>query len=94
MGKTRSVKSVGRYGQKYGATLRKRVLVIESKSAKGQKCPKCKSVDTLVRSAAGIWQCKFCNIKFAGGAFVAQTTLGRTMTPEEFKSAKATSTKQ
>jgi large subunit ribosomal protein L37Ae len=94
MGKTKSVKSSGRYAQRYGATLRKRVFVIESKSAKGQKCPKCKSVDTMQRSAVGIWQCKACGIKFAGGAYVAQTTLGRTMTPEEFKSTKASSTKQ
>lgn len=88
MGRTKSVKAVGRYGQKYGATLRKRVLVIESKE-KGQKCPKCKSVDTMQRSAVGIWQCKACGIKFAGGAYIAQTTLGKTMTPEEFKSTKA-----
>jgi large subunit ribosomal protein L37Ae len=93
MGRTKSVKSVGRYGQKYGATLRKRVLVIESKAAKGQKCPKCRSIDSLQRSAVGIWQCKVCGIKFAGGAYIAQTTLGRTMTPEELKSTKAASIK-
>jgi large subunit ribosomal protein L37Ae len=94
MGKTKSVKSSGRFQQRYGATLRKRVLAIESKAAKGQKCPRCKSMDTSKRIAVGIWQCKACGIKFAGGAFISQTTLGRTMTPEEFKNIKVTSAKQ
>lgn len=91
MGKTKSVKSSGRFGQRYGATLRKRVMVIESKAAVGQKCPRCKSLDTVKREVVGIWHCKACGIKFAGGAFISQTTLGRTMTPEEFKAAKVTS---
>jgi large subunit ribosomal protein L37Ae len=93
MGKTKSVKSSGRFAQRYGATLRKRVLVIESKAAKGQKCPRCKSLDTVERIAVGIWECKSCGIRFAGGAFIPQTTLGKTMTPEEFKGAKVTSPK-
>jgi large subunit ribosomal protein L37Ae len=94
MPKTKSVKSSGRYQQKYGATLRKRVLVIETKAAKGQRCLRCKSKNTLKRSATGIWHCTSCGIKFAGGAFIAQTTLGRTMTPEEFKNIKVTSKRQ
>lgn len=88
MGKTKSVKSSGRFAQRYGATPRKRVLAIESKARKGQRCPKCKSADTLSRIAAGIWECSSCGIKFAGGAFISQTTLGRTLTPEEMKSLK------
>ena len=94
MGKTKSVKSSGRFRQRYGATLRKRVLVIESKAAHGQKCPRCKSLDKISRVAVGIWKCSACGITFAGGAFIPQTTLGRTMTPEEFKNIKVTSTKQ
>lgn len=93
MGKTKSVKSTGRFGPKYGATLRKRVLTIEKKAEKGQRCPKCKSVNTLERMVTGIWECKSCGIKFAGGAYIAQTTLGKTITPEEFKSIKASSGK-
>ncbi len=93
MGKTKSVKSTGRFGPKYGATLRKRVLTIEKKAEKGQRCPKCKSMNTLARMVTGIWVCKSCGIKFAGGAYIAQMTLGKTMTPEEFKSTKATAGK-
>jgi large subunit ribosomal protein L37Ae len=89
MVKTRSVKSSGRFAQRYGATLRKRVLTIEKKTEKGQRCPRCKSVNTLHRMVTGIWACKSCGMKFAGGAYIAQTTLGKTMTPEEFKSSKA-----
>lgn len=93
MGKTKSVKSSGRFAQRYGATLRKRVLTIEKKAEKGQRCPRCKSVDTLNREVTGIWACKACGIKFAGGAYIAQTTLGKTMTPEEFRGSKAASRK-
>lgn len=85
MGKTKSVKSVGRFGPRYGATLRKRLLAIERKSEGGLRCPKCKTVDKLVRVSAGIWDCEACGIRFAGGAFVPQTTLGKTLTPEELK---------
>jgi len=94
MGKTKSVKSSGRFAQRYGATLRKRVLTIEKKAEKGQRCPRCKSLNTLHRMVTGIWACKSCGMKFAGGAYIAQTTLGKTMTPEEFKSAKAAPSKR
>jgi large subunit ribosomal protein L37Ae len=93
MVRTKSVKSSGRFAQRYGATLRKRVLTIEEKAEKGQRCPRCKSVNTLHRMVTGVWACKACGMKFAGGAYLAQTTLGKTMTPEEFKSAKVTSGK-
>ncbi|MBC7113116.1 MAG: 50S ribosomal protein L37ae [Candidatus Methanomethyliales bacterium] len=93
MGRTKSVGPVGRFGPRYGATPRKRVLAIELKK-KGQRCPKCKSLDTLKREAAGIWVCKSCGIKFAGGAYTAQTTLGKTLLPEELKAPKASSTKE
>lgn len=85
MAKTKSVKSAGRFGPRYGATLRKRLLAIEQKSEKGLRCPKCKSVDKLVRVAAGIWDCRACGVRFAGGAFVPQTTLGKTLSPDELK---------
>jgi large subunit ribosomal protein L37Ae len=88
--KTKSVKSSGRFMQRYGATLRKRTLTIEKKAEKGQRCPRCKSLNTLHRMVTGIWACKACGMKFAGGAYIAQTTLGKTMTPDEFKSTKVT----
>ncbi len=89
MAKTKSVKSSGRFAQRYGATPRKRVLTIETKAKKGQRCPKCRTMDAISRVAAGVWECKSCGVRFAGGAFVSQTTLGKTLTPEEFKSSKS-----
>lgn len=93
MGRTKAVGSAGRYGPKYGSTLRKRVLAIELK-AKEQRCPKCKSINTLKREAAGIWICKACGVKFAGGAYVAQTTLGKTLLPKELEALRHTQTKE
>ncbi|MGQ9759342.1 MAG: 50S ribosomal protein L37ae [Candidatus Methanomethylicaceae archaeon] len=93
MGRTKSVGPTGRYGPRYGSTPRKRTLAIELKT-KDQRCPKCKSLNTLKREAAGIWTCKACGIKFAGGAYVAQTTLGKTLLPEELKAFKHTPTEE
>lgn len=93
MARTKSVGPVGRYGPRYGATPRKRALAIELKK-RGQKCPKCKSIDTIKRESSGIWLCEACGIKFAGGAYIAQTTLGKTLLPEELKTIKGTSAKE
>jgi len=87
MGRTKIVGPAGSFGPRYGATIRKRYLAIKLK-ARNQKCPRCKSIDTLKREAAGIWICKFCGIKFAGGAYIAQTIMGKTLLPEELKELK------
>ena len=46
MPKTKKVGSTGRYGARYGSTIRKRVRQIEEKSKAVYKCPVC-SMKTL-----------------------------------------------
>ncbi|MCS7098062.1 MAG: 50S ribosomal protein L37ae [Candidatus Methanomethyliaceae archaeon] len=87
MGKTKFVGPAGSFGPRYGSTLRKRYVAIKLKS-KDQRCPKCKSINTLKRDAVGIWLCKFCGIEFAGGAYIAQTIMGKTLLPEELKALR------
>jgi large subunit ribosomal protein L37Ae len=68
MGHTKKVGTTGRFGPRYGSTIRKRVAEIESEQKAYHKCPNCET-RTLRRVAAGIWECKKCKMKYAGGAW-------------------------
>ncbi len=77
MGKTKKVKISGRFGSRYGATLRKRWNLIETKRHNHQtKCPRCETRGSIHRIAVGIWHCKKCNAKFTGGAYFIETPRG------------------
>jgi len=82
---TKVVGPAGRFGARYGMGVRKRVTLIEVKQRGIHKCPSCHSSVRLKRIAFGIWSCPKCGFTFAGGAWVPQTSLGRTLTPEELK---------
>ncbi|HLC55182.1 MAG TPA: 50S ribosomal protein L37ae [Candidatus Nanoarchaeia archaeon] len=58
----------GRFGARYGASLRRKVQEVEERLKAQKQCPDCKKM-TLRRIASGIWQCNKCEIKFAGGAY-------------------------
>ena len=64
--------SAGRFGCRYGRFVRKRVAEIEKVSRAAHKCPKC-DMQTVRREGTGIWGCRKCGYKFAGGAYVPQT---------------------
>ncbi|MEM5778730.1 MAG: 50S ribosomal protein L37ae [Candidatus Aenigmatarchaeota archaeon] len=65
---TKKVGITGKYGPRYGTKTKKVVLEIEEKRKKEKTCPYCER-HALKRIAAGIWYCKKCKIKFAGGAY-------------------------
>lgn len=62
------VGSTGRYGPRYGTKTKKMVLDIERRKQKEKTCPYCER-SALKRLAAGVWYCKKCKTKFAGGAY-------------------------
>ena len=68
----------GRFGTRYGATLRKRVKAIEEVQKLKHECPHCHS-HQVTRFSAGVWQCqkKSCGKKFTGGSYVPVTDPGR-----------------
>lgn len=82
---TKVVGPAGRYGARYGMGVRKRVTLIETMQRGIHKCPNCYSNVRLKRLAFGIWRCPKCGFTFAGGAWIPQTSLGRTLTPKELK---------
>ena len=66
MGRTKKVKSAGRFGTRYGRKIKQ--SIIRAEETKKHKCPSCLKM-TLKREAAGIWVCKKCSLKFAGKAY-------------------------
>ncbi len=65
---TKKVGSTGRFGARYGLTIKQRVLAIEKRQKAKYECPSCKK-NAVKRVAKGIWQCNKCNHKFTGKAF-------------------------
>lgn len=60
--------SAGRFGCRYGRFVRKRVCDIEKISGALHRCPKC-DMESVARKGTGIWECRKCGYKFAGGTY-------------------------
>jgi len=67
--KSKKSKSAGRFGARYGKTVRAKLVKVEVKQRVKQKCPFCEG--TAKRLSKGIWQCsrKKCGKKFASDTF-------------------------
>merc|ERR1711868_254820 len=70
--RTRKVGIVGKYGTRYGASLRKLAKKMEVSQHKRYQSPFCGST-SLKRTAVGIWECSRTNKKMAGGAWEPHT---------------------
>jgi large subunit ribosomal protein L37Ae len=64
--------SSGRFGCRYGRFIRKRVVEVENVERAAHPCPRCDHA-SLHRVGTGIWECRKCGFKFAGGAYAPQT---------------------
>jgi len=73
--RTKKVGQAGSFGPRYGTVARKRYAEIVSALRRYSECPQC-HVMAVRREAVGIWYCKKCGYRFAGGAYTAQTKLG------------------
>mmetsp|Transcript_31570 Transcript_31570/g.48844 ORF Transcript_31570/g.48844 Transcript_31570/m.48844 type:complete len:96 (-) Transcript_31570:45-332(-) len=74
MGKhrTKKVGITGKYGTRYGSTLRKLSKKIEVSQHSKFHCVFC-GKDCVKRTVVGIWNCKKCNKTIAGGAYSLST---------------------
>jgi large subunit ribosomal protein L37Ae len=68
MGRTKKVGTTGRFGVRYGTRVKKKLRPIEAEQKRPHMCPECKRM-SLKRVTAGIWECKKCGAKIAGGAY-------------------------
>ncbi|MBU2104537.1 MAG: 50S ribosomal protein L37ae [Nanoarchaeota archaeon] len=66
--KLKKTKSAGRFGARFGTRVRKKLVNVESKQRKKQKCPFCNRLGAK-KLSKGIWKCPKCNKKFAGGTY-------------------------
>ncbi len=66
--KLKKSKSAGRFGARYGRAVRMKVVGVEQKQRKKQKCPHCGKLG-VKRLSKGIWHCRKCNKKFASDTY-------------------------
>jgi len=67
--KLKKTKSAGRFGARYGSTVKSKLVEIESKQRKKQKCPFCNRLGAK-RVSSGIWECSKCDKKFASNTYI------------------------
>ncbi|RMZ86420.1 hypothetical protein DV736_g6353, partial [Chaetothyriales sp. CBS 134916] len=70
--RTKKVGVTGKYGTRYGASLRKQVKKMEITQHARYTCTFC-GKNTVKRTAVGIWNCKGCRKVVAGGAWTVST---------------------
>ena len=70
--KTKKIAQAGRFGVRYGKKIRESVNAVEIKQRAKQKCPFCSKL-AAKRVAKGVWECKYCEKKFASGAYYLGT---------------------
>ncbi|PNS15266.1 60S ribosomal protein L43 [Sphaceloma murrayae] len=70
--RTKKVGITGKYGTRYGASLRKQVKKMEISQHARYTCSFC-GKPSVKRHSVGIWNCKSCNKTVAGGAYNLST---------------------
>jgi large subunit ribosomal protein L37Ae len=76
--KGRKSRSAARFGPRYGRKSRKLVADMEEKTRALYDCPQCGRT-RVRRISSAIWSCTKCGHTFAGGTFVPETSLGRSV---------------
>ena len=74
--RTKKVGPAGRFQARYGVRARTRVRNVEILQKAKHICPSC-GHQKVKRVSTSIWQCKKCETKFAGGAYLPQTETGQ-----------------
>jgi len=70
--RTKKVGVTGKYGVRYGASLRKQVKKMEISQHARYTCTFC-GKNAVKRKAVGIWECRSCRKTVAGGAWTVST---------------------
>ena len=65
---TKKVGSTGRFGPRYGVSVRRRLGAVEKKQKQKVECPSCSKAN-VKRISTGIYSCSSCGYQFASGAY-------------------------
>ncbi|WP_457548795.1 50S ribosomal protein L37Ae [Archaeoglobus sp.] len=76
MARTKKVKMAGRFGPRYGLRVRRMIIKIEELQRQKYICKRC-GKKAVKRVGTGIWECKACGYKFAGGCYVPSTAVAQ-----------------
>lgn len=74
---TKKLGITGKYGARYGSTLRKRMKPLEESQHKKYVCVACGKL-SVKRCSVGLWKCRSCRHKFAGAAYAPISVTGQT----------------
>lgn len=66
--KLKKAKSAGRFGARYGRSVRNKLVEVEKKQRLKQTCPHCGKIG-VKRVSKGIWKCEKCGKTFAGDIY-------------------------
>ena len=61
--------SAGKFGPRYGFSVKKKYLKVQKTLKKKHICPYCQKEGSVKRVSAGIWYCNKCHSKFAAKAY-------------------------
>lgn len=73
--KVKKVGPAGSFGPRYGTVARRRYAEVVAGMRLPHECPRC-HVRAVRRLSVGVWGCRKCGVKFAGGAYLPSTKLG------------------
>jgi large subunit ribosomal protein L37Ae len=73
--KVKKVGPAGSFGARYGTVARRRYSEVIAEMRVPHECPRC-HVRAVRRLTVGVWSCRKCGVKFAGGAYLPTTKLG------------------
>lgn len=76
--RTKKVGSSGKFGPRYGISVKKQIRQVDKNKTTRYACPRC-TKKNVKRVSAGIWECRSCSLKFSGGAYSPQTGKFKTM---------------
>lgn len=77
MGRTKVSGIAGRFGTKYGSSLRKKWRKVMERRYAEHVCPLCGTKTEFKRLSVGLWRCPKCLRTFAGGAYQPYTEIGK-----------------
>jgi large subunit ribosomal protein L37Ae len=77
VGRTKVVGIAGRFGARYGSSLRKKWKEVMERRYSEYVCPLCGTRIVFKRLSVGLWRCPKCGRVFAGGAYQPYTEVGR-----------------
>ncbi|GAB7339766.1 hypothetical protein MBLNU457_6323t2 [Dothideomycetes sp. NU457] len=90
--RTKKVGITGKYGTRYGASLRKQVKKMEITQHARYTCTFCGKT-AVKRHSTGIWNCRSCKKTVAGGAYTVSYEPPRSRTiPSDISTNKPSST--